>query len=174
MPSQLNINLKKEYEALVQDKPNFIFTKYRGLSVVEINGLRNKLHAKEAHYRVIKNNIFKLALQKRKDIENFKWADKLSGPIGVAFTKDNFPAVAKTLREFESQNTSLKLISGVMDSAFYSTEELNKIADLPSKEEVLANLASRLNAPATQIAMGMKQVISSLARCIQLIGEKNN
>ena len=64
-------------------------------------------------------------------------------------------------------------MSGVMESSFYDVKAVESLANLPSKEQLLATIAAGLNSPATKIAIGIKEVMASLARAIKAVGEKN-
>jgi len=72
MPSQKKILLKEEYTQLLEENSDFILTRYSGLNVEKISDLRRQILAKGAKYKVIKNNIFKLALKGRDDITDFQ------------------------------------------------------------------------------------------------------
>ena len=173
MPSNKKIELKEQYNELLTQNPDFILTRYSGLDVEKMTELRRQLGEKNAPYRVIKNNIFKLALEERDDIQGFPMDETFVGPLGVVFIKEDAPAVAKVLKKFAEDNEAMSLVSGVMESNYYDDKGVAAIASMPSKEESLAMLASALNSPARNIASLMNQVMSSLARAINAVGEKN-
>ena len=173
MPSNKKIELKEQYSELLADHPDFIMTRYSGLDVEKMTDLRRQLSEKNVPYRVIKNNIFKIALQERDDIQGFPMDETFVGPLGVVFIKEDVPAVAKVLKQFAEKNEHMSMVSGVMESNYYDAKGVASIASMPSKEESLATLASALNSPARNIASLMNQVMSSLARAIQAVGEKN-
>lgn len=173
MPSAKNIQLKEEYRELLSEKPNFIMTRYTGLSVAEITDLRRKLNEQNVQYKVIKNRIFQRALQENDDLKDLKCAKEITGAVAVAMIADDFPAVAKVLKEYAKENDHLEFIAGVMEAKYYEADQVSQMAELPSKEQSLAMLSGLLNAPATNIAGMMNQIMSSLARAIQAVGEKN-
>lgn len=162
MPSEKKISLKEEYSQLLKENPDFILTRYQGLSVAKLSELRKELHKKNAPYRVVKNNIFKLAIDERGDLKDFPSDKELTGPIGVAFVREEVPAVAKILKKFSQENEAFKFVSGVMESKYFDEAGMKRIADMPTKDESLTMIASLMN-----------QVMSSLARGIKAIGEKN-
>lgn len=173
MPSQKKIDLMEHYSDLLKEHQDFIVTQYQGVNVENISKLRRELHKANAPYRVVKNNIFKRALGTREDIKDFPADEVLIGPIGVAFIRESGPAVAKTLKEFSGSHETFKVISGVMEAKYYDAAGIQEIADMPTREESLAQFAGALNTPARNIASLMNQVISSLARAIKAVGEKN-
>lgn len=171
MPSLKRKELKTSYSALLNEYPNFILTRYTGLDVAHMTELRRKLNKEEVSYKVVKNNIFLLSLKDQGTIENFP--DTLDNPLAVAFVKDNLPSVAKVLKDYGKENEKLQIVAGVMENQFYEGKEVEAMASLPTKEESLAKLAGALNGPATQIAGLMNQIMSSLARAVKAVGEKN-
>ncbi len=173
MPAQKKIDLKESYDELLKENPDFILTRFSGLDVEKMSDLRRKLLEKNAAYRVVKNNIFKLSVQGREDIENFPADDELIGPLGIAFIREDVPSVAKVLKDFAKENEEFSMVSGVMESRYYDEKGIQSVANMPSKEESLATLMAALNSPATNIASLMNQVITQLARAIKAVGEKN-
>lgn len=173
MPSLKNKELIEKYNGYLQESSNFLMARYSGLSVSEITNLRAKLHEQGLKFTVIKNNIFKLALQAREDLEDFPYDSTLQGPIGVVFAGEDVPAAAKTLKDYSKENEKFQIMSGVMESKFYDEKGVEALAGLPSKEELLATLAASLNSPATKMAGVMNNIMGSLARAIKAVGEKN-
>ncbi|MBN8222672.1 MAG: 50S ribosomal protein L10 [Spirochaetes bacterium] len=173
MPSAEKTTLKEEYSAVLKNHPNFIVTQYQGLDVVAISNLRKKLREAGAKYTVVKNNVFSLALKESGVAKDFPYDSTLKGPNAIAFTGADVPAVAKVLRDFAKENEKLVLTAGVMESTYFDAKGVKAIADLPSKEQILAQLAAMLNSPATKIAGTLNNVIASLARGIKSVAEKN-
>lgn len=173
MPSQKKIELIQQYSELLKNNPDFILTRYQGINVAKLSELRKELNKSNARYRIVKNNIFKKALAERTDIKNFPADSVFHGPIGIAFVKEDISGVAKVLKNFSGDNQSFKLISGVMESRYYNEAAIIAVADMPSRDQSLATLASALNSPARNIASLMNQVMASLARAIKAASEKN-
>ncbi|MDH5717109.1 MAG: 50S ribosomal protein L10 [Spirochaetia bacterium] len=173
MPSAKKIELEKNYSSHLEESPDFILTRFQGTNVAQLTEIRKKLKEKDIQYKVIKNNIFKLAAKKNAEIENLPIFAELTGPIGVAFPKKDTPSAAKILKKCSEDYENFQILSAVMEFQYYDKSGVEGIASLPSKEESLATLAAALNSPATQIAGMMNQIMSSLARAIKAIGEKN-
>jgi large subunit ribosomal protein L10 len=135
-----------------------------------LSELRSKLREKGAEYKVVKNNLFKRALEKT----GYKGYDEyLKGPIGVTFIKDEVGEVAKVLKDFAKEQENFSFTAGILDQELYDESQIKMIADLPSKEVLLGQVLSLVNGPASGIAMGMNQIMSSLARGIQAVAEAN-
>ncbi len=160
-------------QALVQklsEKGNLIFTDFSGIKVGVLSELRNKLREKDADYKVVKNTLFKRAL---KDAGYVDVDDHLKGPIGVVFTGSDLGETAKILKEFKKEQENFRFSLGIMDNIAYNEEQIKKIADIPSKEVLISQIMSLINASASNIAMVMNQTIASLARGINAVAEKN-
>jgi len=170
MAKQYKIDEVESLVAKLKDKNNIILTNYSGIKVRSLSVLRRNLRAKNADYKVVKNNLFKRALEKAgyANIDQY-----LKGPIGVAFLNDQIAEAAKVLKEFSEAQEKFSFSAGVLDSVLYNQEQMKKIADLPSKEVLLSQTMSLLNGPASGIAMGMNQIMASLARGIKAVAEKN-
>lgn len=173
MPSPAKKELFEKYTAILTENPDFILTRYRGLNVEKISGLRKKLHEKGIKYAVIKNNVFKLALKTNKEIKEFPFDSTFTGPLGVAFVKSDLPVAAKILKEFGKENDKFEIAAGVMENLYYDGKGIERIADLPSREAILGQVAGMLNAPATKMAGVVNNIMASLARAIKAAGEKN-
>ncbi|HOO70449.1 MAG TPA: 50S ribosomal protein L10 [Spirochaetota bacterium] len=155
----------------LKEKNNIILTDYSGVSVAGLSVLRRKLREKNADYKVVKNNLLKLALEKS-GYEGFQ--DYIKGPIGVTFLKDEIGEIAKILKDFAKDQENFSYSIGILDNTLYVEDQIKRIADLPSKEVLLSQTMSMINAPATYIAMGMNQIMASLARGINAVAEAQN
>jgi large subunit ribosomal protein L10 len=155
----------------LKDKGNIILTNYSGIRVKDLGKLRKTLRSKNADYRVVKNTLFKRAL-KEVGVEGLD--EYLKGPVAVAFAKDDVGEVAKALKDFAKDVEKFSYSAGYLDSVLYNQDQIKKIADLPPKEVVLAQVMGMINAPARGIAVGMNQIMASLARGIKAVAEARN
>lgn len=175
MPSAVKYEKLDELKQILSERSNFVLTTYSGLKVEELSDLRAAIREKDSRLKVVKNRLFHLALKESEVHSSVadEIRDDLRGPVAVTFVGEQFPEVAKMLVEYAKKNEKVKIKAGVMDGGFLNEADVKAIATLPSKEELLAIIARGLNAPATKIAIGMKEVIASLARGIKAVGEKN-
>ena len=150
---------------------NLILTNYTGIQVKDLSKLRKTLRSKNAEYKVVKNTLFKRAL-KEVGIEGLD--DHLKGPIAVAFMNEEFGDVAKALKDFAKEVEKFSYTVGVMGNVVYNQDQVRKIADLPSKEVLLSQIMSLINGPARGVAVGMNQIMASLARGIKAVAEVQN
>ncbi|MCB1316979.1 MAG: 50S ribosomal protein L10 [Leptospiraceae bacterium] len=175
MPAPVKIEQLNELKAILNEKQNFVLTTYSGLSVTQISDLRAEVREKNARLKVIKNNLFYRALKEidglahvADDVRPF-----LEGPVAVTFVDEDFPATSKVLVEYAKKSDKVQIKSGCMEGEFLKKTDVENIANLPSKDELLGIIGRGLNTPAQKIAVGMNQIIASLGRGIKAVGEKN-
>jgi large subunit ribosomal protein L10 len=136
-----------------------VLTEYRGLTVKQLQELRRAL-GENASYAVVKNTLTKIAA-KEAGVDGFD--ELLTGPSAIAFIKGDPVATAKSLRDFARTNSPLVIKGGILDGKLLTIGEIAKIADLESREVLLAKLAGALvaslqnavslfNAPLSQVA----------------------
>lgn len=154
-PRAEKVAVVDEVRQRLGDASAAVITEYRGLTVAELAELRRSLAAAGGDYKVYKNTLVKLAIG---GSEHESLADLLSGPTAIAFVHGDVSAVAKALREFSRTYPSLLIKGGLLDGASLSPAQLAALADLPSREVLLAQFAGALSAPLTQLA-GLLQAL---------------
>ena len=145
-----------------------LLTEYRGLTVGQLKQLRRGL-GENATYAVAKNTLAILAA--REVGLDFLEAD-LKGPTAIAFVTGEPVEAAKTLRDFAKENPQLVLKSGAMEGAQLSAEAVKKLADLESREVLLAKAAGALKAKISQAAYAFNALPSKTVRTIDALREK--
>ncbi|TPX04881.1 50S ribosomal protein L10, partial [Schumannella luteola] len=119
-----------------------VLTEYRGLTVAQLKQLRSSIR-ENASYAVVKNTLTKIAA-KEAGVEGLD--DLLEGPSAIAFVHGDTVAVAKALRDFAKANPLLVVKGGYFDGAALTAAEVGKLADLESREVLLAKLAGAFKA----------------------------
>jgi large subunit ribosomal protein L10 len=137
-----------------------VVTEYRGLTVAQISTLRRQLRALGADYKVFKNTLVLRAIAGT-DVEAL--AEYLVGPTAIAFVDGDVSAVAKALRDFARESPKLVVKGGVIDGKPLSKGDLSALADLPSRDVLLAQIAGLLASPLRTFAGLLKAVPQSLA-----------
>lgn len=146
-----------------------IFYDYRGLTVAEVTELRNQFRAAGVEYHVIKNSMIKRAA----DSLSITGLDEhLSGPTAVAFGYNDPVAPAKVLVEFVKKVKKTEIKSGILDGKVISIASVNSLAELPSREQLLAQLAGTLNAPIAGFARTLSGIISKLGYALNAVKEQ--
>ena len=122
-------------------------THYQGLTMPQIDELRAKMREHGIIFKITKNRITKLALEKTrcKDL-----ADLFTGPTAVAFGEDAIIS-ARILSKFAKDNENLKLIGGIMENEVLDHAGVQNVATLPTLDEARANIVGILNAPASKL-----------------------
>lgn len=145
-----------------------LLTEYRGLTVAQLKELRNNIRD-DASYAVVKNTLARIAA-KQANVEIAD--DSFSGPTAVAFVHGDIVNVAKAVRDFAKSNELLVVKGGVVDGAELTAEDVNKLADLDSREVTLAKLAGAFKAPMFKAAALFNAPASKAARAINALREK--
>lgn len=125
-----------------------VVSHYKGLTVAEVSELRDAIRKAGAGFRVTKNRITKLAL---KDTKFEGLIDLFKGPTAVAFANDPVSA-CKACVEFAKTNEKLIVVGGAMGTEVLSVDEINRLATIPSMDELRAKIIGLLQAPAAQLA----------------------
>ncbi len=143
---------------------------FQGLTVAEISDLRNKLRPSGTVCKVTKNTLMGIAIQ---DDENWQpISEFLKGPSAFLLVKEDFSSAIKAYQTFQKATKKTELRGGVMDGQILKEADVKALGDLPSKEQLMAQVAGALNALASKIAVGINEVPSSLARALQAHADK--
>jgi large subunit ribosomal protein L10 len=148
------------------DSDGAVLTEYRGLTVKELRDLRRSLGA-NASYAVVKNTLAKIAAT-NVGIDGFD--DLLAGPTAIAFIKGDVVEVAKGLRDFAKANPNLVIKGGVYEGKTLDAAEVAKLADLESREVLLARVAGAMTASLSQalyVLNALPQKAAQLAAALQ-------
>jgi large subunit ribosomal protein L10 len=143
-----------------RDSSAAVLTEYRGLTVAELKELRRSLSG-NATYIVVKNTLTKIAARDA-GIEMFE--SLLEGPSAIAFVSGDAVEVAKGLRSFGREHPHLIVKAGILDGKPLTADEIRRLADLESREVLLAKFAGGLLAPAQQLATVLAASMGQLAR----------
>lgn len=145
-----------------------VLTEYRGLSVAQITELRGALRG-NATYAVVKNTLTELAA---KEAGVTAFDGQLVGPSAIAFVEGDPVEAAKGLRDFAKANPLLVIKSGLLDGKALSSEEITKLADLESREVLLAKLAGAMNASLSKAVYLFAAPLSQTARVVDALRAK--
>lgn len=141
---------------------------YRGINVEQATQLRRELTQAGVEYRVVKNNLLKLAAQgtPAEDLQSY-----CVGPTAIALSGDDPVAPAKILSKFAKEIEAFELKAGILSGKLLSVAEISALAELPSREELLAMALSSMNAPLTNFVGTMAAMPRSLVQVLNAIGE---
>ena len=145
-----------------------VLTEYRGLTVAQLKELRRSL-AGNATYAVVKNTLTKIAAREA-GVQALD--DLLEGPSAIAFVTGDPVTVAKSLRDFGRNHPMLVVKGGVLDGKPLSADEIRKLADLESREVLLAKLAGAMKASLSQAVYLLNAPLAQAARVLGALEQK--
>ena len=136
-----------------------IVTHYQGLTMQQLDDLRDRMREHGIQFKITKNRITKLALQKTrcKDL-----SELFSGPTAVALSEDAITS-AKILTKFSKENSNLKILGGIMGTDVLDVAGVQNVATLPTLEEARAKIVGILRSPAQKIASILLAPASKIA-----------
>jgi len=143
---------------------------YKGLTVNQMQNLRKGLRPNEASLQVAKARLMKRAVNGVEGVDQL--ADHLHDQIGAVFATKSAPEVAKFLAGFAKENEAFKVLVGVIESKLYDAQSIQRIASLPSREVLLAQLCGTLNAPLTNMVTVLHLMIARLLFVLKQIEEQ--
>ncbi|WP_068427901.1 50S ribosomal protein L10 [Piscicoccus intestinalis] len=157
-----------ELTELFRESGAAVLTEYRGLSVGQLSELRTSLRA-NGSYSVVKNTLTQIAA---KEAGVTAFDGHLTGPSAIAFVTGDPVEAAKSLRDFAKANPLLVIKAGVLDGKAMSAEEITKLADLESREVLLAKLAGAMKAKTSQAAALFQAPLSKTVRTVEALRAK--
>lgn len=160
-----------DLKQLLQDTQLAMVIDYKALTVAEITDLRNRLRPTGSICKITKNTLMGQAIK-----ENSNWTpmgDFLKGTSAFILVKEDLGAAVKAYQSFEKEFKKTEVRGGVMEGKALSQADLKAIASLPSKEELLGQIAGAINNVATKLARGINEVPASLARGIKAMADKD-
>jgi len=146
-----------------------IVTDYKGLRVESLNDLRRKLRDAGIEYQVVKNTLLRMASQET-DVALIQ--DSFKGPSAIALSYDDPVAPAKVLTQFAKENEKLELRIGVMGGKIIDLNGIKALANLPSREVLLSQLLSVMNAVPTSFVRVLSAVPSGMLNILQALKAK--
>lgn len=156
-------------ELLAQSEASFIIN-YRGLSVAQLQSLRNNLRKDGGTVRVAKARLMKRATEGVDGIDEL--VPHLKEQIALVFAQKETPAVAKTLHTFAKENEALDIVAGFFEKQVLDKDSVVAIASLPSRDVLLAMLLGGMQAPVSGFARVLNMLILRLLFVLKQIAEK--
>ena len=169
MPSNKNL---KEVKSLTEklDKANAIyFTDYLGLDVVSITKLRKEFVSNDVEFTIAKNTLIKLAA---KDVGIDGLDEFLSGPTAIALSYDDPTGPAKVIKSFLKDFDKPSVKGMILDGQIFQAEEFEKIANLPTREQLLSQLVGMLNSPMSKLSSTLGSPLSGLLGTLKQLNSK--
>ena len=159
--------LVAEYVEILNESDGFVVVQTQGLSVAQVQGVRNTLREQNGRYLVAKNTLIKKAL------ETADWTvpeHLLTGPVAYIFGRDNMPGVSKALLkhiEDEDFDEKMQVTGGMMNGDILDAQEVEAVSQLPTLDELRAQLAGMVVAPAQGIVNAIHQATGGVVNVLQ-------
>jgi large subunit ribosomal protein L10 len=169
---QRKTELVADYIEQLEQSRGIILADYRGLSVKDISDLRRTMRPIGGKFQVVKNRLMLLALQEVGISLPKEW---LIGPTAVGFCHEEIPPIAKALTDAAKELGALQIKGGVLNRSVIEAAQVQTIANLPSREVLLAQVLGTINAPARQmagvVAGGIRQILNVLQAHVDKLQE---
>lgn len=157
------------HEKLMRAKAVFL-ADFRGMNVEKATVLRNELRAAQVEYKVFKNTLLDIAAQ---DTDVACLTQNLAGPTSVAISYDDPVSAAKVLYKFSKESKGVFVLkAGVLSGKLLDAAQIQALADLPSREVLIAKMLGSMQAPATNFVGVLAALPASLVRALDAIRAK--
>jgi len=159
----------ESFRSALKGAPPLFVLSFSGLTVNQVANLRMKVRATSSRYKVVKNRLLLRALG---DTPLKELASQFRGPTAIAYTDQEPAALAKALHEFAKDNQGLQVKAGFVDGRVVGPAEAKILAELPSREGLVARLLMVLNAPATRLLNVLQSPGRSLVQVLDQIAKQ--
>lgn len=162
---------KQEVEELgkIFTKSGVYLFDYRGLTVPQMGQLREKVKALNANVKVIKNRLAIKYFEKEK--KEFG-RDLFKGPLAVAYADESFVDVAKVIVESEKEFEHIKLKAGFIEGSFADADKVKRVATLPSREQLMAQMVLSLSMPIKKFGMSLAAPLKNMLILMKNLKDK--
>jgi len=147
-----------------------LLTDYRGLTVTQLQDLRGKLRTGDVEFRVVKNTLARRAADAAgvKELEA-----ELEGPVAIAFGYDDLSVPSKLINEWvRATRLKLDVKGGLVEGRVFTPNQVKQLADLPSRETLISQLAGTIQSPIAQLAGALQTPLSMLAGALESLEKK--
>ena len=169
----LNLEEKKalvaEVNSIAASSESAVVAEYRGLTVGEMTELRAEARSSGVYMKVVKNSLARRAIE---GTEFQCMQEALSGPLLLAFSKEDPGAAARVIKGFAKDHDKLVTVSVSIGGELYAAKDLDRLAALPTLDEARSMLLRTLNEPLTQLVRILAEPAAMLARILQIKSEK--
>ena len=169
MPTAEKAQVIEQAKGWYSESVGVVFTDYRGMKVTELQELRKQIRAKGGEFHILKNTLFRVAAGA--DVEKMP-ADLHNGTTAVTFILKNENDVSKTLIDFAKTNKKLLVKGGFFAGKAYDIKGVEAIANLPSKDVLLAQVIGVIAAPLTNLIGVVEALYADPIRTIGAVADK--
>jgi large subunit ribosomal protein L10 len=169
MPKPEKVDAVETLKGKFSSAKGIVLADFTGLTVAEADDLRRRCREAEVEYRVVKNTLAKIAARESElgDLEKY-----FRGPVAVAMSQKDAVAPARVLAEFRKVVQKPVFIGGFLDGRLLSPEQVRRIANLPPREVLLAQVIGAIQAPMGQIVWTLDGLLRNLVSIVDLASKK--
>lgn len=165
MPTQQKVEQVELLTDKLRRSRAAVLTDYRGLTVAQIQDLRGRLRGADVEYRVVKNT---LARRAAVDAGHDDFQQALTGPVAIAFSYDDLGAPVRLVQEFVRQTRlRVDIVGGLVEGRVMSGDQVRQLADLPSRETLIAQLMGTIQSPIATLATALNSPLAQLAGALE-------
>ncbi len=169
MPNAQNQEMLGNIKTDIENASAVWVVDYRGLTVKEIQKLRRAIRETDSQMKVYKNTLVHLALE-QEDLPSID--ELLAGPNAFVFSGSDVAASAKAVKNFAKENNNLEIKGGLMDGSVVSAAEVEAIASLPSREQLIGQIAGAISGVARGLATAINGVPRGLAQVTSAVADQ--
>jgi len=171
MVTEAKISMVKQLTDELKNNSAFFITEYKGLKVSDLVELRNSLRTFNSSYRVVKNTLFRRALN---DIGLKDAGEFFHGPVAVAFVSGDVVPAVKALMDFNKKNSNLKVKAAVVDGKLLSSAEIQTLALLPGRNVLLAMIMRTAMGPVNNFVFILKGQLNKLVWVLNALKDRKS
>ena len=161
----------KEIKSLLSQSEMAVVLDYKGLTIKEMSDLRSRLQSNNGVCKVTKNSLMRRAIDGESNWSDLK--SLLTGTNAFVLIKEDVGGAVKAIRSFQKDTNKSETKGALFEGKLLSDSEIKEIADLPSKEVLIAKIAGAINAVTTKLAISINEVPSGLARSLKQHSESS-
>lgn len=161
--------LVAELTAQVKESDALFLTNFKGLTFPQITAVRKEIKSSGSDFKVVKNTLLKIALNNN-GIDSMD--SYLIEPTSCAIVKGDVAAAAKTIKKFAKEFEKFEIKAGYLDGSVLTANDVNVLADLPSRDELLAKMLGSMNAPVTNFVSLLANIPRGLLNVLTAVKDK--
>ncbi|HEX9733239.1 MAG TPA: 50S ribosomal protein L10 [Thermoanaerobaculia bacterium] len=162
--------LIEEYQNGLAAAPHAFLVSFKGITVPQASELRSRVRERGGHYRVVKNTLALIAVD-GKGLAHLR--DQFQGPTAVAYTNDDAVGLAKALADFKKDVPIVEFKGGVVDGRPIAGADVESLAKLPSRHELIGKIVFLLQSPISRLARGLAAIPRQLVVVLDQIARRD-
>lgn len=163
MPKKENIDAVSSIKAIFEKNEGLIFTDHSGLKAQDAVNVRDKLIEADSYLKIIKNTLARIAA--KEIFSDIELEEIFTGPTSIVVAEKDIANTAKVVKNFSSELKALTIKAGILENKLVDADTIKKIASLPSRETLLVQLVTAVQAPIS----GLVNTLSGLSRNLVMV-----